>query len=202
MMIKASLHGARIAEVPITLHPDGRVSHPPHLRTLRDGWRTLRFFLLYCPRWLFEFPGSVLILLGLLGYGLALPGTRIGSVNLDAHTLLFASVAILCGFQAILFSVFATAYAVNARLIPANPRIERRLAWFSLERGIIAGTLVLLAGVALLLWAVNLWRLAGFGNLDYARTMRWVIPGATLTALGFQTVLASFFISLLSLPRR
>src|SRR6266704_3250191 len=97
MIIKASLRGERIAEVPITLHPDGRKAHKPHLKTFRDGWRTLRFFLLYSPRWLFLMPGLLMILLGLIGYAVALPGLRVRGVHFDAHTLLFASVAVLCG---------------------------------------------------------------------------------------------------------
>ena len=99
MIIRSSLAGARIAEVPITLHPDGRKAHAPHLHTFRDGWRTLRFFLLYSPRWLFLIPGVALIVVGLVGYGLALPGVSIGELTFDAHTLLFASLAIICGYQ-------------------------------------------------------------------------------------------------------
>src|SRR5262250_443097 len=99
MIIKASLYGEKIAEVPITLHPDGRKAHKPHLKTFRDGWRTLRFFLLYSPRWLFLMPGLLLVLVGLIGYALALPGITLAGMTLDAHSLLFASLAILCGCQ-------------------------------------------------------------------------------------------------------
>ena len=113
MIIKASLIGAQIAEVPITLHPDGRKAHAPHLRTFRDGWRTLRFFLMYSPRWLFLVPGALLILLGAVGYALAMPGVRIGRVTFDAHTLLFASLAILAGYQSILFAVFTKTFAIS-----------------------------------------------------------------------------------------
>lgn len=202
MIIKAHFQGARITEVPITLYPDGRTSHAPHLRTFRDGWRTLRFFLMYSPRWLFLVPGIVLILLGLIGYGLALPGVRIGGVTFDAHTLLFASVAILLGYQSILFAVFTKTFAVGEGLLPHDPRLIRFVGLFSLEKGLLAGLGAFGAGVGLLLMAVYQWRSANFGTLDYAHTMRFVIPGATLTALGFQTMLASFFVSILRLPRQ
>jgi hypothetical protein len=202
MIIKASLFREKICEVPITLHPDGRKSRAPHLRTFRDGWRTLRFFLMYSPRWLFVIPGVLLILLGLVGYGIAMPGTKFGGITFDAHTLLFSSLAILCGYQSILFSIFTKTFAISEGLMPE----ERRLSWFfkvvNLERGLVIASVVLLVGVALLLLAVNQWRLAGFGNLDYAHSMRLVIPGVTLTALGFQTIVSSFFVSILGMRRR
>ncbi len=161
MIIKASLYGAHITEIPITLHPDGRKTHAPHLRTVRDGWRTLRFFLVFSPRWLFLVPGFVFALLGLAGYAVALPG-----------------------------------------LLPKDPRIDRFFKVIYLERGLAIGALVFLAGLILLGAAVWQWKAAHFGRLDYAVTMRWVIPGATLTALGFQTVLSSFFVSILGMKRR
>jgi hypothetical protein len=202
MIIKASLQGARIAEVPITLHPDGRRSHPPHLRTFRDGWRTLRFFLMYSPRWLFLAPGLLLILLGLVGYGVAMPGLQAMGVTFDAHTLLFASLAIICGYQSILFAVFTKTFAMSEGLLPADPRIARLRGIFSLENGLVASGIAMLVGIGLLLGAVEQWREASFGHLDYAHTMRWVIPGFTLTALGFQTFLSSFFLSILEMARR
>jgi glycosyltransferase involved in cell wall biosynthesis len=202
MIIKASLFGLRIAEVPITLHPDGRKQHAPHLKTFRDGWRTLRFFLIYSPRWLFLMPGAALILLGILGYCVALPGMAIGHLRFDAHTLLFASLAILCGYQSILFAIFTKTFAIGEGLIPEDPRLSRFFGLVNLERGLLVAFAAVLVGLALLLGAVNEWRLANFGQLDYAITMRWVIPGATLTALGFQTILSSFFVSILGLRRR
>ena len=206
MIIKASLYRAKVAEVPITLHPDGRKTHAPHLKTFRDGWRTLRFFMMYCPRWLFFIPGLLLILLGLLGYCLALPGVtvHIGArhVTLDAHTLLFASLAILCGYQSVLFAIFTKVFAMNEGLMPQDPRFNRIFNYIDLERGLLIGLGSLVIGLVLLGLAVNQWRVAGFGRLDYARTMRWVIPGATMTALGVQIVLSSFFISILGMRRR
>ena len=202
MMIKASLFGGRIAEVPVTLHPDGRTQHAPHLKTFRDGWRTLRFFLLMSPRWLFLVPGFCFVLLGILGYALALPGARVFGATLDAHTLLFASVAFLCGYQSILFAIFTKTFAVNEGLLPFDPKLQWFFRVANLERGIVLGLLALLAGVGLLLMAVEDWRRAGFGELDYAHTMRLVIPGATATMFGFQTILSSFFTSILGMARR
>ena len=202
MIIKASLHGARIAEVPITLHPDGRRSHPPHLKTVRDGWRTLRFFLLCSPRWLFLLPGLALIGLGMIGYVLALPGLTIRKVTFDVHTLLFASLGILCGYQAVIFAVFTKAFAITQHFLPADPRFEKAYSLLKLEKGLIAAAVAMVAGLVLLGIAVNAWRLADFGRLDYASTMRLVIPGATLTALGFQSVFASFFLAVLGIKRK
>jgi glycosyltransferase involved in cell wall biosynthesis len=202
MIIKSHLFGGRTTEVPITLHPDGRKTHPPHLRTFRDGWRTLRFFLMYSPRWLFLLPGMLITCLGILGYGVALPGATLRGVTFDAHTLLFASLAILCGYQAMLFAIFSKTFAIAEGLMPPDPHLNRFYKIVSLERGLIIGAGGLLVGLLLLIGAINQWRLTGFGNLDYSHTMRWVIPGATLTALGFQTILSSFFVSILGLSRR
>jgi glycosyltransferase involved in cell wall biosynthesis len=129
MIIKTSLAGARVAEVPITLHPDGRKAHAPHLKTFRDGWRTLRFFLVFCPRWLFLAPGVLMMILGSLGYSIALPGLTLGGVTFDAHTLLFSSMALLCGYETITFAIFTKTYAVNAGLVPRNDRIEAFFVW-------------------------------------------------------------------------
>jgi glycosyltransferase involved in cell wall biosynthesis len=202
MIIKASLFGQRIAEVPITLHPDERKQHAPHLRTFRDGWRSLRFFLIFSPRRLFLIPGAALILLGVLGYCLALPAMAIGRVRFDVHTLLFGSVAILCGYQSILFAIFTKTFAISEGLLPEDPRLNRFFEFVNLERGLLIATTSLLLGLAMLLEAMNQWRMVDFGNLDYAVTLRWVIPGATLTALGFQTILSSFFVSILGMRRR
>ncbi len=202
MIIKASLYGEKIAEVPITLHPDGRKSHPPHLKTFRDGWRTLRFFLIYSPRWLFLVPGLVLIGLGLVGYGLAMPGLTIRGIKFDAHTLLFASLGIVCGFQSIWFALFSKTFAITEGLLPEDRRLTDFFKVATLERGLILASGTLLIGLALLLTAINEWRLVGFGDLDYAKTMRLVVPGSTLVVLGFQTILSSFFVSVLGMRRK
>ena len=203
MIIKASLFNSRIAEVPITLHPDGRTSHPPHLKTFRDGWRTLRFFLMYSPRWLFLLPGALLVALGVIGAVIALPGTTtINGVTFAAHTLLFSCLAILVGYQAILFAVFTKVFAITEGLMPEDARLNRLFRVINLEKGLIGGALALIIGLVLLIAAINQWRQASFGALDYGETMRWVIPGATLTALGVQTILGSFFVSILGTMRR
>ncbi len=202
MLIKGSLSGARIMEVPITLHPDGRKAHAPHLKTFRDGWRTLRFFLACSPRWLFLIPGAALTVAGVVGYALALPAVRIGGVVLDAHTLVFASLALICGWQAMLFSVLTKTFAVNEGILPRDAAFERFFQLATLGRGLTVSLVAMVAGVALLLLAVWQWRAVGYGSLDYASTMRIVLPGSTLTALGFQTFLASWFTSILGLARR
>jgi glycosyltransferase involved in cell wall biosynthesis len=202
MIIKASLRGERVGEVPITLHPDGRRSHLPHLKTFRDGWRTLHFYLMYSPRWLFQIPGLILIALGLVGYGVALPGLTIRGIRFDAHTLLFASLAVLLGYQSLLFALFARTFAITEGLLPRAPELERFFRVMNLEKTIALGGAAFVAGTSLLLAAVAVWRSVGFGNLDYARTMRLVVPGTTLTALGFQTILGGFFVSILGLKRK
>jgi glycosyltransferase involved in cell wall biosynthesis len=202
MIIKACLLEARIAEVPITLYPDARTAHPSHLRTFRDGWRTLRFYLMYSPRWLFQIPGWSLILFGFIGYAVALPGLQAFGLAFDAHTLLFASLALILGYQSLLFGVFTKTFAVSEGLLPADARMARLLRFRALEKGLALGLLAMVVGLVLLAGAVNQWRAARFGHLDYARTMRWVIPGVTLTSLGFLTALSSFFVSILRLRRR
>ena len=202
MILKSGLSRVKTAEVPITLHKDGRITQRPHLRTIRDGWRTLRLYLLFSPRWLFGLPGLALIALGLLGYALALPGVTLGRLTFDAHTLLFASCALLMGYQSVMFGIFAKTFAVNEGLLPENNSYKNFYQLLNLERGLVLGALTLLAGAALLGDAVLQWRAADYGRLDYAHTMRWVIPGVTLAALGFQTILSSFFTSMLGLARR
>lgn len=202
MIVKASLRKERITEVPVTLHPDGRRSHPPHLKTFRDGWRTLCFLLMYSPRWLFLVPGVLLVLLGLLGYCLAMPGLSVFGARLDAHTLLFSSLSIICGYQSALFAVFSKTFAVSEGLIPPDARLRRFLGRVSLEKGLAVGLLLVLTGTMLLAGSIYQWWERDFGHLDYSRTMRWVIPGVTLTALGFQSVLSAFFLSILRMRRR
>lgn len=202
MIIKASFAGARTAEIPITLHPDGRKSHTPHLRTLRDGWRTLRLFLLYSPTWLFLVPGGLLAGVGLVGYALAMPGAVIGGARLDVHTLMVASLAVICGYQSALFAILTKTFAVAEGLLPTDGRIRLFLSTFNLERGLVGGLVALVVGLLFIAFAAYDWSVTGFGPLDYSYTMRWVIPGVTLAVIGFQTVLASFFLSVLGMRRR
>jgi len=202
MVIKASLFGAKTAEIPVTLSPDGRTSHPPHLKTFRDGWRHLRFFLLFSPRWLFLMPGLALILAGAIGYALAMPRVTIGKMTFDVHTLLFASLAIICGYQSIAFALMTKVFAIMEGLLPEDPRLNRFFAVVNLESGLTIGALGMLIGLGLLGAAVHQWSVVDFGALNYEHTMRWVIPGVMLTALGFQTILSSFFASLMGMRRR
>jgi glycosyltransferase involved in cell wall biosynthesis len=202
MIIKASLFGEKITEVPITLYPDGRKTQKPHLRTFRDGWRTLRLFLMYSPRWLFVLPGIGLLVLGLAAYALALPGVSIFGANLDAHTLLFGSLAMLCGFNSIWFAVMVKLFAAGKGMLPEDPALNRFRKLVTLERGLTVALIAGLFGVALLLIAINDWRRTGFGHLNYSSEMRLVIPGATLTALSFQAILSIFFIDILDLDRK
>ena len=202
MIIKASLFNANVTQVPITLHPDGRKSHPPHLKTFRDGWRTLRFYLLFTPRWLFLMPGLFLIFAGMLGYAVALPGVTIKGVTFDVHSLLFASLAIVCGYQSVAFAFLSKFFAVRSNLQPETARLWKLFSVVTLERGLISSAVLLAAGLALLGIAVNKWRLTHFGHLDYSSTMRAVIPGAMLTTLGIQNAFSSFFLSILGLLRK
>jgi len=202
MIIKASLRKLKIAEVPITLHPDGRKQHAPHLKTFRDGWRTLRFFLICSPRWLFLIPGLALFLLGLAGYSLALPGFTIGGVAFDAHTLLVASMALIVGQQAIFFAIFAKIFSIGEGLLPPNRSMDRFFSVFTLEKGLAVSSATIVVGICMLFFAVNIWRLNNFGSLDYSHTMRLVVPGTTLIVLGAQTIFSSFIISILGIRKK
>ncbi|MFZ0772482.1 MAG: glycosyltransferase family 2 protein [Candidatus Sulfotelmatobacter sp.] len=202
MVVKSTLLNLRVTEVPTTLSPDGR-SRPPHLRTWRDGWRTLRFFLLYSPRWLFLYPGFTLMLLGgLLGLWL-LPGPRtVENVTLDVHTMAYASAFILLGFQAVTFAVFAKLFAISEGLLPPDPKLDKLFRYITLETGLSVGALLVVTGIGFSIYALEFWGKQHFGRLDYAHTMRLVLPASLLLTLGTQTVFASFFLSVLGLRRR
>jgi glycosyltransferase involved in cell wall biosynthesis len=199
MVAKAALYGLRVTEVPTTLSPDLR-SRPPHLRTWRDGWRTLRFFLLYSPRWLFFYPGVALMLLGVLLSAVILPGpvTVLGA-RLDVHTLLYAGAAIVVGFQGVVFSALARVYAESEGFLPDTPLVRQARRIFSLELGILIGVLLLLASASLSVIAFARWGSSSFKHLDYSATMRIVIPAVVTLMLGVQTILSSFFLSVLSI---
>src|SRR5881397_207245 len=199
MVIKASLKGMRIAEEPVVLHPDGR-SRPPHLRTWRDGWRHLRFMLLFSPRWLFLYPGIALFGLGLVVGAILETGPKqVGAVQLDIHTLLLASFACLIGYQLIVFAVFTKVFAMEQGFHPPNPAYRAMFRYVKLETGLLLGALTVLAGLVGLVAAVVSWSAVDFGSLDPRLTMREVIPAAVLLTLGVQTVFASFFLSILGL---
>jgi glycosyltransferase involved in cell wall biosynthesis len=199
MVIKASLKGMRITEVAVVLRPDGR-SRAPHLRTWRDGWRHLRFMLLFSPRWLFLYPGLALFVVGVVLSALLLGGPlHVAGVRLDIHTLLVAGFLSLIGYQLVLFAVFTKIFAVRMGFHPPHPVLESMFKYITLEVGLLAGTLMVLAGIVGLVLAVASWQSVGFGNLDPSLTMREVIPAVLLLAIGTQTVFASFFISILSI---
>ena len=202
MVIKATLMGMRVSEVPTTLSPDGR-NRPPHLRPWRDGWRHLRFMLLYSPRWLFIYPGAMLMFAGLVIGAWLLGGPRrVGSVTLDVHTLLYAAVAVLLGFQCACFGVFTKVFASEEGLRPKTPRWENMYRYVTLETGLVVGVALFAVGIAGSVAAVHRWRSEHFGNLDPSATMRVVIASALAMTLGAQTVLASFFLSVLGLRTR
>jgi len=202
MVIKASLQGMRITEVPVTLRPDGR-SRPPHLRTWRDGWRHLRFMLLFSPRWLFWYPGILLMTVGIiLGAVLVQGPLPLGRITLDVHTLLFAAVAVLIGFQAASFAVLSKYFSIRAGLQLPQAGFEDWFRHLTLESGLISGAVLVAAGLGLSVWAVFLWGGHGFGQLQPAQTLRWVIPGALCLVLGCQMILSSFFLGVLRLDTR
>ncbi len=198
MIVKATMKGLKIKEVPTVLYPDGR-TRPPHLRTWADGWRHLRFLLLYSPRWLFFYPGIILAILGILLSAFLLGGPRhIGGITLDINTLMYAAFLIILGVQAVLFSLFTYVFGVNADLLPKNNLTEKFVQSIGLEKGIVISLGMILLGFAssvgaLLYWGENL-----FGEIDPTFSMRLVIPGAVLFTLGFQTFFASFFLSILN----
>lgn len=202
MVIKASLMKMRVSEVPTVLRPDKR-GRPPHLRPWRDGWRHLRFMLLFSPRWLFLYPGLLLLATGLTGLLALLPGPlHLGSLTLDVHSMLFCSTFVLLGFQSLAFSFLGKSFAVRAGLRPSDARFDRLSALLSLEAGLLTGLAIFLSGLALSGLAVLNWGNHGFGNLDPVHVLRLVIPGGLCLSLGFEIILASFFIGVLGLDTR
>ncbi len=202
MVIAASLGGLRIADVPVVLHPDGR-SRRPHLRTWRDGWRHLRFMLLYSPDWLFLLPGLTLFAGGLLALAWIATAPRpVAGVVLDIHTLLLAGFLVILGFQVVVFALSTKLFAQREGFLPGDPRLQRLAARVRLEHGLLIGAAAAAAGLGLLAWAVSSWSRAGFGELNPRVTMRQVVPAVVLLVLGAQTVFASFFLSLLGLRKR
>lgn len=202
MVVKATIQRLRISEVPTTLSPDGR-GRPPHLRSWRDGWRHLRFLLLFSPRWLFFYPGCALFLAGLVVMAALLPGPlRIGDVAFDIHTLFYASLAVVLGSQTMLYWVFARIYGAREGIVPSDPWFRSLVGLYTLEAGLVSGIALMLAGVALGLYAVHAWSEEDFGSLAATAAMRLVIPSGTLILLGFQTASSGFMISLLEIRAR
>jgi glycosyltransferase involved in cell wall biosynthesis len=202
MVVKATLMGQKIAEVPTTLSPDGR-SRAPHLRSWRDGWRHLRFLLLYSPRWLFLYPGLLLMAIGLVAMVALLPGAVvIGSFAFDVNTMLYAAAAVFLGFQSVIFAVFTKVYGVSEGLLPEDERLTRLFSRVQLETGLVVGLLLALFGLAASVFAVADWGAQSFGELDPQQTLRLIVPAVLALTLGFQTILSSFFLSVLGLGRR
>jgi len=202
MVVKATLFGMRIVEVPTTLSPDGR-DRAPHLRSWRDGWRHLRFLLMYSPRWLFLYPGGLLMLIGALTALWLLPGPRqVGKVIFDIHTLLYAVLAVLVGFQAVLFAVFTKVFAITEGLLPEDPRLQTLFRYLKLETGLLAGAVLTFAGLTTGVCSLLRWDALGFGPLDPVRMVRLVAMTILLVTLGVEISLSSFFLSILGLRRR
>jgi glycosyltransferase involved in cell wall biosynthesis len=202
IIVKASLLGMRIAEVPTTLAPAGR-RRPPHMRPWRDGWRHLRFLLVYSPQWLFLLPGALLMLIGLLISLWILPGPRtVGGITVDVHTLLYAAVMVLLGFQAISFAVFAKIFAITEGLFPADPRFTKLFRVVTLEVGLAVGGVLILLGLAGSWYAFSAWAERWFGPLNSGEVLRLIIPAVVSLTLGLQIVFSSFFLSVLGLRRR
>jgi len=199
MVIKASLKRMRITEVPVTLRPDGR-TRAPHLRTWRDGWRHLRFMLLFSPRWLFLYPGIALFAIGLIvGAALEMGPVKVGPFGFDISTLLLAGFCCLIGYQLVVFAVFTKVFAMREGFHPPNAAYAAMFRYVRLETGLVLGLLMIVLGVGGLVLAVLSWQTLGFGVLDPRTTMREVIPAAVLLTLGVQTVFASFFLSILGI---
>ncbi|MBA9003523.1 glycosyltransferase family 2 protein [Thermomonospora cellulosilytica] len=202
MVVKATLAGYDIREVPTTLSKDGR-SRPPHLNTWRDGWRHLRFLLLYSPRWLFLIPGLAFMLVGLVaGVALAFGPVRVGDVAFDVDTLVGAGAATVIGFQSVLFALFTKVYAMQEGFLPRDRRVDRLVSWWTMERGLVLGGLLALAGLAGLAASLLHWRVNNFGELDPRESLRMVVPSATALVMSFQAIFASMFVSILHIRRR
>jgi glycosyltransferase involved in cell wall biosynthesis len=202
MVVKAALFKMRIAEVPITLSPDRR-DHAPHLRSWHDGWRHLRFLLLYSPRWLFLYPGLMLMSVGGSAGLWLLPGPKtVGSIRFDIHTLLYANISVLLGFQSVVFAFFTKIFAISEGLLPDDPKLNRLFRHVSLESGVAVGSVLIVTGLISSFIALGSWGAAHFGALDPEHTLRIVIPAGLSLTLGFEVVLSSFFLSVLGMKRK
>ena len=191
MIIKAANIGANTAEVPIVLHKDGRIQHPPHLRTIRDGWRTLQFFLICAPSKLFLLPGLLTCSLGLLGGALGYLGSSLGPVTLGAHTMLGSSLFIISGYQAVLMHLLSL--DLSQKLGMRSKESHTFLQKLITSQGAMICFLLLLSGVFLWAKVFLSWQSTDFGPLDYAETMKIAIPGATLVSLSLEMIIFTFF---------
>lgn len=200
MIVKAMLQGLSMVEVAVVLHPDGR-SRSPHLRTWRDGWRHLRFLLLFSPRWLFLIPGLAVMSLGIAGMALTWSGLIVlGRVGFDIHTLAFGGASLLIGYQMIVFAVFTKLVGERHGWLPKDNRLTEFVQALTLERILVLALIIFTSGVCLSLHAFFQWSDANFGYLDPRVTMRLVIPGTTFMALGGEIALSAFFLEALKMP--
>ncbi len=201
MIVKAALAQQKISEVPTTLAKDGR-SRPPHLNTWRDGWRHLRFLLLFSPRWLFFYPGLLLLLLG-LGFGAAVVAgpVNIDGVSLDVDTLVACGAAVDIGFQAVLFWLFTQVYAGAEGFLPTQPKVQTLLGKLSLERGLLTGAAIGVAGLTGLIFSLFYWQGQSFGHLNYEHALRLIVPSVTALVLSCQLILGTFFLSILGIKQ-
>jgi len=201
MVVKATLAKQKVTEVPTTLVKDGR-SRKPHLRSFRDGWRHLRFLLLFSPRWLFFFPGLVLLILGLgLGAAVAVGPVSIGGVSFDVDTLVACGACVDIGFQAILFWLFTQVYAGAEGFLPTEPKVQTLLGKLSLERGLLTGVAVGIAGLVGLIFSLTYWQSHAFGHLNYEHALRLMVPSVTALVLSCQLILGTFFLSILGIKQ-
>ncbi len=192
MVVKSAAAHLKMDQVPVTLRPDGR-SRPPHLNSWRDGWRHLKFLLLFSPKWLFFYPGVVMFTAGLVGMGALVPGpVRLGAVSFDTNTMLLCATSMIVGFQAIFFALFTQAFSIHIGLRYPDPRFRKLYEKASVEWGAVVGSIVLFAGVGMFIFAFLDWQRADFGPLSYADSLRLVIPAVTAMTIGVQTVLCGF----------
>ena len=200
MVVKATLGQLDMREVPTTLAKDGR-SRPPHLRSFRDGWRHLRFLLLFSPRWLFLYPGIALTLVGLVVGAVLLPGPfTIGSVSFDVHTFLVAALCIIVGLQSISFAIIGRRFASRYGFIPRSSAYGGLLEALTLERVLLAAIALMLIGAGALFWGLGEWAARDFGTLNASRTMRPVILAMTALVTGFQMMMSAFMSSMINIP--
>jgi glycosyltransferase involved in cell wall biosynthesis len=201
MVVKATLWKQNVTEVPTTLNKDGR-SRPPHLRSWRDGWRHLRFLLLFSPRWLFFLPGLILLVLGLIvGAAISAGPISIGSVTFDVDTLVAAGAAVVIGFQLVLFWLFTQVYAGAEGFLPEEPGVQKLLGKLSLERGLILGVIIGLAGLVGLIFSLIYWHASKFGDLNYEHALRLMVPSVTALMLSCQLIFGGFFLSILGIKQ-
>lgn len=199
MVVKAALYQLKITEVPVELHKDGR-NRPPHLRTWHDGWRHLRFLLLFSPKWLFLYPGILLTVIGLVVAIVLTQGPyKLGKVTFDIHTLLYAVLMVIIGFQLSFFYIFSKSFAIRQKLLPDDPTLSKLHRIFPLEAGIVGGVSLIVVGLALSARALYGWQMAGFGPLDARAVMRITVPSVGILILGVQLLFSAFLLSYFSL---